>query len=245
MDLQERARLVAQHPATVQVLSLTSPNVYVFPPAEAVRAARLANRAYAQIKDRYPDRFRALASVPLGTGAELEELDYAVSDLGLDGVVVGTTVGSRPLDDPLLQPFWERANQLGLVVLLHPMGGLASPLLRDFSLVPLVGFPAETTVTLARLAYSGFFQRYPRVKVVAPHAGGALPYLPVGPAGQGVRCVRGVRRMRPASEPGPSSRVLRHRESLPTRAALPAGGGGPAAGGVRFGLPARHRRGGS
>ena len=57
------------------------------------------------------------------------------------------------------------------------MGGFVSPHLQDFSLVPLVGFPAETTVALARMAYSGFFDRYPRVKLVAPHAGGAVPYL--------------------------------------------------------------------
>jgi aminocarboxymuconate-semialdehyde decarboxylase len=177
VDLEERLRLMDQLGVAVQVLSLTSPNVYAFPEPVAVQASRLVNRAYAEIKGRHPDRFRCLASVPLGTGAELQELEYAISVLGLDGVVVGTTVGERPLDDPAFAPFWQRAHELGLVVFLHPMGGLDSPHLREYSLVPLVGFPAETTVALARLAYSGFFDRYPRVKLVAPHAGGAIPYL--------------------------------------------------------------------
>ncbi|GBD28734.1 hypothetical protein HRbin31_00755 [bacterium HR31] len=177
VDLEERLRIMDHLGASVQVLSLTSPNVYAFPEPVAVQAARLVNRVYAEVKGRHPDRFRCLASVPLGTGAEVEELEYAVRVLGLDGVVVGTTVGEKPLDDPAFQPFWRRADELGLVVLLHPMGGLVSPHLQDFSLVPLVGFPAETTVALARMAYSGFFDRYPRVKLVAPHAGGAVPYL--------------------------------------------------------------------
>lgn len=177
VDLQERLRLMDHLQVDVQVVSLTSPNVYVFPDGVAVRAARQVNEAYAEFKQRYPDRFRCLASLPLGTGAEVEELERAVSVLGLDGVVVGTTVRGRPLDDATFEPFWRRADELGLVVLLHPMGELASPPLREYSLVPLVGFPAETTVALARLAYSGFFDRYARVKVVAPHAGGAVPYL--------------------------------------------------------------------
>lgn len=177
VDVEERLELMDRLGVGVQVLSLTSPNVYVFSDPVAVEAARLVNRAYAEVKGRHPDRFRCLASVPLGTGAEVQELDYAISVLGLDGVVVGTTVGSRFLDDPLFGPFWQRADELRLVVLLHPMGGLASAHLRDYSLVPLVGFPAETTVALARLAYTGFLDRYPGVRLVAPHAGGAVPYL--------------------------------------------------------------------
>ncbi len=176
-DLEERLRAMDRLGVAVQVLSLTSPNVYAFPDSIAVQAARVVNRAYAEIKGRCPRRFRCLASVPLGTGAELDELDYARSVLELDGVVVGTTVGAKALDDPAFRGFWERADQLGLLVFLHPMGGLASPHLKDYSLAPVVGFPTETTMALARLAYGGFFDRYPRLKLVVPHAGGAIPYL--------------------------------------------------------------------
>ncbi len=177
VDLPQRLRLMDHLGVDVQVLSLTSPNVYAFPDGGAVEAARLVNRAYAEIKGRYPRRFRCLASVPLGTGAEVQELEVAVCELGLDGVVVGTTVGHRTLDDPAFAAFWYRADQLGVVVFLHPMGGFPSAFLRDYSLVPLVGFPVETTVALARLAYSGFFDRYPRLRVIAPHAGGTVPFL--------------------------------------------------------------------
>ncbi len=177
VDLEARLRLMDQLGVRVQVLSLTSPNVYAFSDSVAVKAARLVNQAYAEVKGRHPERFRCLASVPLGTGAEVQELEYAISTLGLDGVVVGTTVGHKALDDPAFAPFWQRAHELRLTVFLHPMGGFGSPLLSDYSLVPLVGFPLETTLVLARFAYSGFFDRYPGVKLVAPHAGGAVPYL--------------------------------------------------------------------
>ena len=204
VDLPHRLRLMDQLGVDVQVLSLTSPNVYAFPDGTAVEVARLVNRAYAEIKGRHPRRFRCLASVPMGTGAEIQELEVAVRELGLDGVVVGTTVGDRTLDDPAFEAFWQRADQLGVVVFLHPMGGFPPASLQDYSLVPLVGFPVETTVALARLAYSGFFDRYPRVKVIAPHAGGTVPFL-LGRLDTGYRAYREC-----GGTVQPPSQALRH-----------------------------------
>lgn len=104
--------------------------------------ARMANDAYAAaIKERYPRRFRCFASVPLGTGAEVDELDRAIVHLGLDGVVLGT-------------------NYMDV-----------------YRLVPVVGFPFDTTLAAARLVFSGFLERHPGVRLVVPHAGGALPFL--------------------------------------------------------------------
>ncbi|MDR7481147.1 MAG: amidohydrolase family protein [Armatimonadota bacterium] len=177
LDLADRLAAVDAQGVAVQVLSLTSPNVYVFPDHVAIQAARLVNRAYARIKAEYPGRFCCLASVPLGTGAEADELTRAIQADGLDGVIVGTNVRGRPIDDPAFAAFWRRADELALPVLLHPMAPPPALPLREFSLVPLVGFPLDTTVALARLLYAGFVEQYPRVKVIATHAGGALPYL--------------------------------------------------------------------
>lgn len=178
LEIEPRLDAMDRQGIDVQVLSLTSPNVYCFAADDALRAARLVNDAYAALKARHPRRFLALASVPLGSGAELEELDRALDGLGLDGVVVGTNVGGRGLDDPTFEPFWRRVAELNRPVLIHPMTPTAGTVgMERFSLVPLIGFPFETTLCLARLIWSGLLDRNPGLRLIAVHAGGAVPYL--------------------------------------------------------------------
>jgi aminocarboxymuconate-semialdehyde decarboxylase len=138
----------------------------------------MVNDEYAAAKDRNPDRLRCLASVPLGTGAEVEELERAILQLGLDGLIVGTNIHGKTLEDAAFAPFWRRVDELSLPVLLHPMTPMVGTQYLDrFALVPLVGFPFDTTLAIMRLVWSGFLERYPRVKLIASHSGGALAYL--------------------------------------------------------------------
>jgi aminocarboxymuconate-semialdehyde decarboxylase len=175
--LEDRLAMMREHEIDVQVISLTSPNVYCFAEDDAIAAARLVNDEYAAIKDRHRGRFRCLASVPLGTGAEVEELDRAITELGLDGVIVGTNVHGRSLEDPAFAAFWRRADELALPVLLHPMTPmLGTAFMDDFALVPMLGFPFDTTLAVVRLMWTGFLDRHPRLKLIALHTGGALPY---------------------------------------------------------------------
>jgi aminocarboxymuconate-semialdehyde decarboxylase len=177
-SLEDRLAMMDEQGIDMQVISLTSPNVYCFEPDDAIAAARLVNDEYAAIKARHPGRFRCLASVPLGTGAEVEELDRAIGQLGLDGVLVGTNVHGRSLDDDAFEPFLRRADELALPVLLHPMTPmLGTRFMDDFALVPMVGFPFDTTLAIARLMWTGVLDRHPRLKLIALHTGGALPYF--------------------------------------------------------------------
>lgn len=176
--LEDRLAMMREQGIDVQVISLTSPNVYCFGDADAVAAARLVNDEYAAIKERHRGRFRCLASVPLGTGAEVEELERAITKLGLDGVIVGTNIHGRALDDPAFAAFWRRADELALPVLLHPMTPmLGTRFMDDFALVPMLGFPFDTTLALVRLMWTGFLDRHPHLKLIALHAGGGLPYF--------------------------------------------------------------------
>jgi len=176
--LEDRLAMMREQGIGVQVISLTSPNVYCFGEDDAIAAARLVNDEYAAIKEQHRGRFRCLASVPLGTGAEVEELDRAVTRLGLDGVVVGTNVNGRPLEDPAFAPFWRRADELALPVLVHPMAPLlGTAFMEDYALLPMLGFPFDTTLALVRLMWTGFLDRHPNLKLIALHAGGALPYF--------------------------------------------------------------------
>jgi len=177
-DLERRFAMMEAVGIDLQVLSLTAPNVYAFDAGDAVAAARLVNDEYARLRALHARRLRCLASVPLGTGAEVEELDRAILQLGLDGVVVGTNVAGRPLEDPEFEAFWRRADELRCPVLIHPMTPLVgSHGMEDHALVPMVGFPFDTTLCVARLIWTGFLDRHPNLRLVVLHAGGALPYL--------------------------------------------------------------------
>ncbi|HLH70345.1 MAG TPA: amidohydrolase family protein [Candidatus Dormibacteraeota bacterium] len=177
-DLERRFEMMDAVGIDVQVLSLTAPNVYAFTADDAILAARLVNDEYARIRAAHARRLRCLASVPLGTGAEVEELDRAILQLGLDGVVVGTNVAGRALDDPGFDPFWRRVDELRCPVLIHPMTPMVGTRhMEDHALVPMVGFPFDTTLAVARLIWTGFLDRHPHLRLIVLHAGGALPYL--------------------------------------------------------------------
>jgi aminocarboxymuconate-semialdehyde decarboxylase len=177
-DFALRLAMMERSAIDIQVVSLTSPNVYCFKPLDAIAAARLVNDEYAELQRGHEGRIRCLGSVPLGSGGEVEELERAVLDLGFLGVVVGTNVGGRTLEDPAFAGFWRRADELGIVVLLHPMAPLVgTAFMEDHALVPMVGFPFDTTLAIVRMMWSGFLDRHPNLRLIALHAGGALPYL--------------------------------------------------------------------
>jgi aminocarboxymuconate-semialdehyde decarboxylase len=119
--------------------------------------------------------------VPLGTVAlqdpplAAEALSDLVAD-GFPGVMVATRIGERELDDPAFEPFWEAANDLRAVVYLHPSFG-ASPRHADHGLVNALARLEDTTVTLARLLYAGVPARFPAMRMIASHGGGAVPFV--------------------------------------------------------------------
>jgi len=109
---------------------------------------------------------------------EVEELDRGSVGLGRDGVIVGTNIQGRALDDPVFEPLWGRADGRRLPVLLNPMSTMAGTRhMAGHALVPMVGFPFDTTLAVVRLMWTGFMDRHPHLRLIALHAGGALPFL--------------------------------------------------------------------
>lgn len=175
------ARLAAMDAAgiDVAVLSLSTPNVFFLPPAAQPSLARAMNDAYAQAVAAYPDRIKAFASIPMDDpDAALAELHRAIDELRLHGVILLSNIGGRPLTDPAYRPFLAEADRMGLCILLHPMiPAYGQEALREFVLGPIVAFPFDTTLAVARMCYAGLFRELPNIRWIIAHAGGAVPWL--------------------------------------------------------------------
>jgi aminocarboxymuconate-semialdehyde decarboxylase len=171
----------------------------------AVEYAMAHNRALVAEQARHPERFRALATVPLQAPAlAVEVLSHAMTELGMVGVQVATTVGERYLDEvDGLDAFWEAAEALGAFVLLHPLRPLGTIDLDRYFLANSVGRPAETSIAVAGLIMSGVMERFPDLVLCAVHGGGFVPFQ-IGRLDKAFRQVPGLARQRIAQPPSDS-----------------------------------------
>lgn len=186
------ARLKAMDSAGVRTQLLSSwidLTAYALSADAGARYARMFNEAMAATVAAHPGRFTGLATVPLQAPTRAAgELRHAVTALGMAGVEIATTVDGRELDEPDLDPFWEAAQDLRCLVLVHPLTSLAGRGVRRYFLGNLVGNPAETTIAAAHLVFGGVLERFPDLVVCLVHGGGFLPYQR-GRLGRGYRAV--------------------------------------------------------
>jgi 6-methylsalicylate decarboxylase len=163
----------------MQVLSACPQMPYAEDGQKATQAARFVNDQSAGLVQRRPDRFRAFATLPMPHLEEsLREMGRALDDLGLAGVAMNTTVLGRALVEPGYEPVFAELNSKSAVLYLHPAGNSAcSPLIGDYHLTWMVGAPVEDTISIMQLITHGIPTRYPDIKIINSHLGGALPML--------------------------------------------------------------------
>lgn len=177
-DIAYRETVLDEERIDVQVLTFTAPGVQVHPPREAAAFARMVNDALAKIVAERPRRFTALATLPLNDpDASVSEFRRAVSELGLPGVMVFSNVNGVALSDEVFWPLYEAASAAESVIYIHPTYPVGVEAMERYWLMPLVGFPFDTTLAAASLVYSGVVERFPGIKWVLAHLGGAIPYL--------------------------------------------------------------------
>ncbi len=162
----------------VQVLSVAPPQYYYWTdPVLGRRLARMQNEHLAGLVGDHPDRFAGLGTVPLqDVDAAVAELDFAVAELGLRGVEICTNVNGIDLDDRRFRPFFERAAELGVLVLVHPHGFTQGQRLMEYYLTNVVGNPLESTIAVTRLIHGGVLEELPSLKLCVVHGGGYLPF---------------------------------------------------------------------
>jgi aminocarboxymuconate-semialdehyde decarboxylase len=177
-DIAYRADVLARDGVDTQVISLTTPGTHVEPPPRAVKLARLVNDSFAAIVRERSPRFAALATLPLcDPAASVAELRRAVEQLRFAGAMLFSNINGVALADERFEPLYAEADRLGAVLHIHPTSPVGVEAMTDYWLMPLVGFLWDTTLAAAKLVFAGVPERYPRIKWVLGHLGGAIPYI--------------------------------------------------------------------
>jgi aminocarboxymuconate-semialdehyde decarboxylase len=162
----------------IEVISLSTPNIFFADAQRQSEVARILNDAYAELIARHPARFKGFASIPMDNpDAALRELHRAIDELKLNGVVLLSNIQGRALTAPQYRPFFEEADRMNLCIFLHPMIPVYSEPFKEYVLGPLVGFPFDTTLAVARMCFAGMLRELPNIRWVIGHLGGAIPYL--------------------------------------------------------------------
>ncbi|MSQ71961.1 MAG: amidohydrolase [Betaproteobacteria bacterium] len=178
-DWEARIANMDKAKVDVAILSLSCPNVYWGGEAVSSQAAQVMNNAFAGGQKRWPGRIRWLASLPWQyPKAAIAELRRA-RKAGAVGVMVLANISGKHLTDPHFAPIWKEIDKLGLPVLIHPSAPPGSKDLGmdEFQLTAPIGFTFDTSLAVARMMLDGFFDRHMRLKIIASHGGGALPFL--------------------------------------------------------------------
>jgi len=143
-----------------------------------VWASQRINDGFAEIQQEYPGRIYGMGMVPLPYGrAAAAELTRAKQELGLRAVQILSSIEGRDLDDPEFLPFFERAEELQVLVLVHPDVRVRRNRLDKYYLQNLIGNPLETAIAIASLIFGGVLERFPDLKLIFAHGGGVAPSL--------------------------------------------------------------------
>ncbi len=162
------------------VVSLTSPGVDHFDPSVGTALARSVNDELAAAIDKYPDRLMGFAALaPKDPQAAATELERCVKELGFKGWKTHSNFGDSYIDERRYWPILAKAEELGVVIYLHPVAPMIKEL-RTYGLAlagAAFGFGVETATAMMRLILSGAFDAFPKLKIMIGHYGEGLPFL--------------------------------------------------------------------
>ena len=161
----------------VQAISPSPGQYYYFAPPEVGReAAQMVNNGIAEAVASHPDRLVGMGTVPLqDTQMAIVEMRRCVNDLGMRGIEICSNVNGRELDDAAIRPFFAAAEELGILLFLHPLGFTHGQRLSEHYLNNIIGNPIESTIALSHLIFGGVLDAHPGLKLCIAHGGGYLP----------------------------------------------------------------------
>ena len=177
-DIDFREQAIKKAGIDKQILTFTTPGTQIESPERSVELAQIVNDGFARIKDERSERFTALATLPLNDPeASVIEFERTFNDLGFKGVMVFSNINGIALSDRRFWPLYEKASDLNAVFYIHPNFPVGVEAMTEYWLMPLIGFTFDTTLAAAKLVFSGVVEKFPGIRWVLGHLGGAIPYL--------------------------------------------------------------------
>jgi 6-methylsalicylate decarboxylase len=175
---QGHLELLDRHGISAAVLSFSAPGISFASGRQARELARRLNEAAAERRARTGRRLGAFAVLTLpDVDGALEEMAYALDELGLDGIGLLTNVGGRYLGDPAFDAILTEADRRGTVISTHPVAPVGWERISVGYGAPALEYPFDTTRMLVNLVASGTLRRHPQLKLIASHGGGTIPFL--------------------------------------------------------------------
>ena len=139
--------------------------------------SKLYNDAIQSLVKRHPTRFAGIATVPMQDPARASRvLEYAIRDLKMVGVTLPSNVLGKYYDSKDFDPFWAKAQELDVLMIMHPEWVAGGDRMGAYGLRTVCGNPADTTLSVGYMIYSGVFDRFPNLKLALLHGGGFFPY---------------------------------------------------------------------
>jgi aminocarboxymuconate-semialdehyde decarboxylase len=162
----------------VQALAIAPPQYFHWlDDVTGPRVNAMQNDAIFAMTEAAPDRFVGIANLPMDhPGAAVTEMIRAHSDLGFNGFEVNADVNGGDLDDRRFDPIWAKAEELEMLVILHPHGWTEPRRMDDYYLINVVCMPLASTVAVSRMILGGVWERFPDLRMLVVHGGGYLPF---------------------------------------------------------------------
>jgi predicted TIM-barrel fold metal-dependent hydrolase len=158
-------------------LSINDPGPELFGKDSAAMAVML-NDYIAGVVRNHPERFFGLATLPFDSpDTMMKEFDRATGKLGMKGILLYSNLDGHFPDEEPYRPLFAEAERRGVPILLHPAHPMTFDATKAYEMTTMLGLMFDTTIALNRLILSGTLDRHPKLKLVCPHVGGALPYL--------------------------------------------------------------------
>jgi len=178
-DPQKKIRDMDSTGIDISILSINIPGPEALDQDIALEAAKLCNDTVWDICFHHRERFQGLAVLPLqlSPAEYLSEYRRAIHSLHLRGVVLYSHIAGKPIDHPDLEPLYTQAEQDGIPLVIHPTVPAWGEVIKDYSMIPMLGLMVDHSIAMLRLILGGVLERHPNLLIVHPHCGGVIPYL--------------------------------------------------------------------
>ena len=176
-SIEAKLAMMDREGINLTLLSTNFPGPELFD-SDGPAIARMMNDYIADMARAHPHRFAGLAVLPThDIDASLTELDRAVNELGMKGLMLFSNQNGRFNDEPEFRPLFECAEELGAPIVLHPAHPVSFEATRGYQMTGGLGWMFDSTISLARIIMAGILEQHPNLKLVCPHLGGTLPFL--------------------------------------------------------------------